>query len=199
MLPFVRLCCFGAIVAVLSTSVHAQTMTSLFDFTQSSDTDKWQIVNDGVMGGRSSSQASIVSVDAGGESKGETNAMRFTGNLSLENNGGFASVRSRPNGSLGLDPGETIMLRVKGDGRRYTFNLYTPDRRTAFSYQLEFNTKAGQWTEVKLPVDKFVAHSYGRPMPNMKLTPSQVHSVGILLGDKKPGPFEILVDSIVVE
>ena len=36
-------------------------------------------------------------------------------------------------------------------------------------------------------------------MLNMKLTPSQVHSVGILLGDKKPGPFEILVDSIVVE
>ena len=204
MTPFVRLCCFSAIVAALSTFVHAQTVTSLFDFAQSADSrsndiDKWQIVNDGVMGGRSRSQASIVSVDAGSESKGETNVMRFAGNLSLENNGGFASLRSRPTGSLGLDPGERIVLRVKGDGRRYTFNLYTPDRRTAFSYQLEFDTKAGQWIEVKLPVDKFVAHSYGRPMPNMKLTPSQVHSVGILLGDKKPGPFEILVHSIEVE
>ncbi|MGB7326621.1 MAG: CIA30 family protein [Rubripirellula sp.] len=47
-------------------------MTSLFDFSESSDTEKWQIVNDGVMGGRSSSQASIVSVDAGGESSPET-------------------------------------------------------------------------------------------------------------------------------
>ena len=161
---FVRTCCFTAIAAALSTSAFAQTMTSLFDFAQSADTQpsdaaQWQIVNDGVMGGRSSSQASIVSVDAGGESKGETNVMRFAGNLSLENNGGFASVQSRPNGSLGLDPAETILLRVKGDGRRYTFNLYTPDRRTAFSYQLEFDTKAGHWTEVKLPVDKFVAHS----------------------------------------
>jgi monofunctional biosynthetic peptidoglycan transglycosylase len=52
---------------------------------------------------------------------------------------------------------------------------------------------------VKLPVDKFVAHSFGRRMPNMKLTPSQVQSIGILLGDKKPGPFEILVDWINVE
>jgi monofunctional biosynthetic peptidoglycan transglycosylase len=125
--------------------------------------------------------------------------MRFAGNLSLENNGGFASVRSRPEGSLGLKPGQTIVLRAKGDGRRYTFNLYTPDRRTAFSYQLEFETTAGRWTEIRLPVDKFVARSYGRTMPGMRLTPSQAQSVGILLGDKKPGPFEILVDWINVE
>ncbi|TWU39490.1 CIA30 family protein [Novipirellula artificiosorum] len=197
--PIVRLCSFIVIVVTLSTSIPAQTMTSLFEFAQSSDAAMWQIVNDGVMGGRSSSQASIVSLDADGELKGETSVMRFAGNLSLENNGGFASVRSRLSGSLGLDPGETIVLRVKGDGRRYTFNLYTPDRRTAFSYQMEFDTKAGQWTEVKLSVDKFVAHSFGRPIPNAKLTPSQVQSVGILLGDKKPGPFEILIDWIKVE
>jgi len=43
------------------------------------------------------------------------------------------------------------------------------------------------------------SHSFGRPMPGTKLTPSQVHSLGILLGDKKPGPFEILVDWIRVE
>ena len=174
-------------------------MTSLFDFAKSSDASKWQIVNDGVMGGRSSSQASIVTLDSAGEPNGEKGAMRFAGTLSLENNGGFASVRSRPSSSLGLNPGETIVLRVKGDGRRYTFNLYTPDRRTAFSYQLEFDTQAGEWTEVRLPVDKFVAHSFGRPVPSMKLTPSEVQSVGILLGDKKAGPFEILVDCINVE
>ncbi len=195
---FVRICFLTAIAASLSTSASAQTMTSLFDFdqsadTQSSDAGKWQIVNDGVMGGRSSSQVSIVKADTGED------AMRFNGNLSLENNGGFASVRSRPSGSLGIDPGETIVLRVKGDGRRYTFNLYTPERRTAFSYQMEFDTTAGQWTEVKLPVDQFVAHSFGRRVPNMKLTPSQVQSIGILLGDKKPGSFEILVDSIMVQ
>ncbi len=188
------------LLAVFATpAVEAQTMTSLFEFAQSSDAAKWQIVNDGVMGGRSSSQASIVNLDSGGESNGERGAMRFAGTLSLENNGGFASVRSRSSGSLGLDPGETIILRVKGDGRRYTFNLYTPDRRTAFSYQLEFDTTDGQWSEVKLPVDKFVAHSFGRPIPSMKLTPSQVQSVGILLGDKNPGPFEILVNWINVE
>ena len=193
MYAFFRFCCFTVLITTLTAVASAETMTSLFEFREVSDAVNWQIVNDGVMGGRSSSQAAMVKADAG------EGAMRFSGNLSLENNGGFASVRSRPSGSLGLDAGETIVLRVKGDGRRYTFNLYTPDRRTAFSYQMDFDTQAGKWTEIKLPVDKFVAHSFGRPMPNMKLTPSQVHSVGVLLGDKKPGPFEILIDWIHVE
>ncbi len=182
-----------ACLALFQSVGMAQTVQSLFAFSDSGDASEWQIVNDGVMGGRSSSQANIVKTD------GDEGVLKFTGNLSLENNGGFASVRSRPSGSLGLDAGETIVLRVKGDGRRYTFNLYTPDRRTAFSYQMDFDTKADEWTDVRLPVDKFVAHSFGRKMSNMRLTPNQVQSVGILLGDKKPGPFQILIDSITVE
>lgn len=190
--PF-RFCCFTVFFAMLTQLASAQTMTSLFQFRQASDVANWQIVNDGVMGGRSTSQAALAKAEAG------ESAMRFSGNLSLENNGGFASVRSRPSGSLGLESGKTILLRVKGDGRRYTFNLYTADRRTAFSYQMDFNTQADQWAEVRLPVDKFVAHSFGRPIPSMKLTPSQVQGVGILLGDKKSGPFKILIDQIYFE
>jgi len=188
-----RLCCFAVFFAMMTQLAAGQTMTSLFQFRQASDVAKWQIVNDGVMGGRSTSQAVLVKTESGEV------AMRFSGNLSLENNGGFASVRSRPSGALGLQSGSTILLRAKGDGRRYTFNLYTPDRRTAFSYQMEFNTQAGQWVEVRLPVDKFVAHSFGRPIPSMKLTPSQVQSVGVLLGDKRSGPFELLIDEIRFE
>jgi monofunctional biosynthetic peptidoglycan transglycosylase len=178
---------------VLTQWAAAETMTNLFQFRQASDVANWQIVNDGVMGGRSTSQAALAKTESGEV------AMRFSGNLSLENNGGFASVRSRPSAPLGLQSGDTILLRVKSDGRRYTFNLYTPDGRTAFSYQMDFSTQPGQWTEIRLPVEKFVAHSFGRPIPSMKLTPSQVHSIGILLGDKKSGPFEILIDQIRLE
>lgn len=188
-----RVFVFLASLVVLHSVSSAQSMRTLFAFSGIRDASKWQIVNDGVMGGRSSSQASIVKTQA------DEGVLKFTGNLSLENNGGFASVRSRPSGSLGLDAGKTIVLRVKGDGRRYTFNLYTPGRRTAFSYQMDFDTRADEWTEVRLPVDEFVAHSFGRKMPNMRLSPKQVQAVGILLGDKKAGLFEILLDSITVE
>ena len=171
-------------------SANAQTARSLHQFSSTQEAANWQIVNDGVMGGRSSSQATITT----------DGKLRFTGNLSLENNGGFASVRSRPNGQLlGLAAGNSIVLRVKGDGRKYTFNLYTPERRTAFSYQMNFSTINGQWTEVRLPVSQFVAHSFGRPIPSMRLNLSQVQAIGILLGDKRPGPFQISVDWINVQ
>jgi NADH dehydrogenase [ubiquinone] 1 alpha subcomplex assembly factor 1 len=193
MYQFVRVLSLLSIIAFTQSTSAVETKNSLFQFNEPDDAAKWQIVNDGVMGGRSSSRVEIA------KTGDDVGLMRFTGTLSLENNGGFASVRSRAAGPLGLNAGKTIVLRVKGDGRRYTFNLYTPDRRTAFSYQLEFDTKANEWIEVKLPIDQFVARSFGQPMPSMKLDPTQVQSVGILLGDKKSGPFEILVDWIVVE
>ncbi|MGI9473561.1 MAG: CIA30 family protein, partial [Rubripirellula sp.] len=59
---------------------------TLFNLKDSNAASQWQIVNDGVMGGRSSSR-----VDRAGEG-----LLRFSGNLSLANNGGFASMRSRP-------------------------------------------------------------------------------------------------------
>jgi monofunctional biosynthetic peptidoglycan transglycosylase len=160
----------------------------LFDFSGPNAASQWQIVNDGVMGGRSSSRAEM-------KAEGQ---MWFKGNLSLENNGGFASVRSRPK-TLGLARGQSIVLRVLGDGRKYTFNLYLPDRRTAFSYRREFETIPGKWAEVRMPLDQFVATSFGRTIANDRLDPTRIDSLGILLGDKRPGPFEIRVDWIKVE
>ncbi|MEM9263580.1 MAG: CIA30 family protein [Pseudomonadota bacterium] len=171
-----------------SAVVGQETVAVLFDFAGPNAASEWQIVNDGVMGGRSTSQASIVN---GGD-------LRFTGNLSLANNGGFASVRSRPK-TLGLQRGQTLVLRALGDGRRYTFNLYTPNRRTAYSYQMKFETVPGQWAEVRLPLSQFVAHSFGRPLPQDRLEPTRVQSVGVLLGDKRAGPFEILIDFIGIQ
>lgn len=145
----------------------------------------WQAVNDGVMGGRSD----------GRFRKTATQTMEFFGTLSLANNGGFASVRSQGS-SLGLTTGDTIVARVRGDGRKYTFNLYTPNRRMAFSYRTEFTTLKDQWIEVQMPLESFVATSFGRVVANQPLNPASVNGVGILLGDKKPGPFKLEVDWI---
>ena len=115
---------------------------------------------------------------------------------SLKNNGGFASVRSEVK-PLGFKTGDSIELRVKGDGRKYTLNLYVPTQQVAFSFQKDFETKAGQWTDVKLPLAEFQAKSFGRTVIQ-KLDPAKVKSVGVLLGDKKEGEFEIVIDWIKV-
>ena len=164
----------------------------MFDFSQPDAATQWQIVNDGVMGGRSTSNIEMLD-DA---------QMRFSGTLSLDHNGGFASVRSTPDAassSLGLKSGDMIVMRVKGDGRKYTFNLYIPDRQIAFSYQLDLQTEANEWTEIQLPIDRFAAHSFGRPVRGATLDPARVHSLGVLLGDKRAGDFNLTVDWIKVD
>ena len=187
---FVALCLLSNLASAgePSGSEQASDARSLYDFDGKLALSKWQIVNDGVMGGRSTSRVDV----------GPDESMRFSGILSLANNGGFASTRSRGS-DLGLKRGDTIVLKVKGDGRKYTFNAYVPRRRMAFPFRVEFQTVKDQWTEVRIPLDRLVATSFGRVVRGATLNPAEVNSVGILLGDKKPGAFEILIKGIEVE
>jgi len=156
----------------------------LFSFDEDDAGRSWRTVNDGVMGGRSSGRFRVTD-----------GKLLFSGVLSLANNGGFASVRSY-SVSPKLRQGDTLQFRVRGDGRKYSFNLYTPDRRTAFSYRADFKTKRNEWIEVSIPLDRFQATSFGRPVSNRPLRADQVSGIGILLGDKSPGEFKIEVDWI---
>ena len=92
----------------------------------------------------------------------------------------------------------TRCARVRGDGREYTFNLYVPRALVAFSYRASFKTKKGEWIEIRAPLDKFVATSFGRVVPDEPLNPSEVNAIGFLLGDKKAGPFKLEVEWIKV-
>jgi len=161
---------------------------TLFSFETAESVRQWQTVNDGVMGGRSDGQFQWTA--------GKT--MQFFGTLSLANNGGFASVRTRP-AKLDLKKNDTLVARVRGDGREYSFNLYVRRQRTAFSYRVNFQTKQDEWIEVELPLDTFVATSFGRVVQNQPLTPGEIEGLGILLGDKKAGPFKLEIAWIRVK
>ena len=124
--------------------------------------------------------------------------MEFFGTLSLENNGGFASVRAR-GGVLGLKTDDVIVARVRGDGRQYNFNVYAQRNLGGYSYRQSFETKKDEWIEVEFPVEKLVATWRGRVFPNEKLDPSKVTGLGFLLGDKKAGPFKLEVEWIKVK
>ena len=161
----------------------------LFDFGRPQAAKDWQTVNDGVMGGVSDGRFRI----------SDQGIMEFYGSLSLENNGGFASVRSRPK-KLGLAEGNVIVARLRGDGRQYYLNLHVPTRQIAFSYRASFATKKGEWQEVKVPLKKFQATSFGRPIRDAApVDPGKVNSIGFLLADKKPGPFKLEVEWIMAE
>jgi NADH dehydrogenase [ubiquinone] 1 alpha subcomplex assembly factor 1 len=168
-------------------SVMAEESTILFEFVKSDAADTWQVVNDGVMGGISEGRFRITA----------DKTMEFFGTLSLENNGGFTSVRSRQR-NLGLRKGDMILLRVRGDGREYSLNLYDPGRMMAFSYRAMFATKKDEWIEVRIPMKSFVATSFGEIVDSPPLDSSDINALGFLLSDKKAGPFKLEIEWIKV-
>ncbi len=145
----------------------------------------WGSINDGVMGGLSS-----------GRMWQEDGIAVFSGTLSLENNGGFSSVRAAPaEHSLAGKAG--LVLRVRGDGRTYGLRLRTNDRFDGPSYQAALPTRAGEWTEVPVPFDRFRSTFRGRPVQGYPdLDPAKIRTFGLILADKQPGEFRLELDWI---
>ena len=167
----------------LPITIKADTATNktLFDFQAATNSPAWQIVNDDVMGGVSTSRFQILT------NRGAV----FSGVVSLENNGGFASVRSQPvrENLTGLTD---FFLRVRGDGRSYKFSVRTGASFDTPLYQCSFTTKPGEWEEHRLAFSDFVPTFRGRVLTDVPpLNPAKVNSVGFLISDKQAGPFRL--------
>jgi hypothetical protein len=159
---------------------------TMYDFTSRATTGQWYIVNDSVMGGISESAATLA----------EPGVLVFTGTLSLENFGGFASLRSEPT-SYGVANASALRLRVLGDGQRYHLQLHTDNRIDGVVYDQAFETNAGEWREVVLPINGFVPQFRGRVLANRPaLDPANISSLTIMITDKQVGDFSLMVDWI---
>lgn len=148
---------------------------------------KWQITNDSVMGGCS---------DSGFQINADGHAV-FLGKVSLENNGGFASVKNHE--PLNLTGYRTIRINVKGDGNRYSFRLQTgiEGRTDPWDYEYRFETNNGEWETVELPLREFDAVFRGRPVPDAPpLNASLIIRYGFLISDRQEGPFRLEIDKI---
>ena len=184
---------FARLIAALALTSLAITMKAdtetnktLFDFKAVTHSPTWEVVNDDVMGGVSTSQFEVLT----------NGGAVFSGTVRFENNGGFASVRSSPVGEnlAGLT---AFVLRVRGDGRRYKFSVRTGTGFDTPLYQCSLTTKPGEWTEHRLPLKQFVPTFRGRVLSGEPpLDPAKVTSVGFLISDKQAGPFRLEIDWI---
>ncbi len=161
----------------------------LINFDNHPQEPRWVAVNDGVMGGRSSGGAVV-----------EGGQLHFNGELSLENNGGFSSVRSVGR-DFDLSGVAAMVLHVRGDGRRYQLRLATDARYEGLpvSFGGVFDTCAGEWTEVRVPLKSLKAIVRGSTLPGQQLDPSRVREIGLLIADKRAGAFSLTVDWVAVE
>jgi hypothetical protein len=157
----------------------------LTDFTTNSPDLEWYVVNDNVMGGRSE-----------GDFKEEQGDLSFAGRTNT-NGGGFSSIRTQPM-QLDLAKYAGIQLRIKGDGRRYTWRLTTDARWRGrqISYWADFNTRDGEWTTVEIPFSRFMPQFRGYQLDGPALDPARIRGMGLMIYDKQDGPFELHVDSV---
>ena len=157
----------------------------LFDF--AGPEPAWTTIDDVVMGGVS---ASSVRIDP------QTQRLIFSGNVSLDNNGGFASVRSQ---WLGYDLSgfDGIALRVRGDGSAYRFRVRTEATGTDVAYTALFATKANTWQEIYIPFAEMVPLYRGMRVGDAgSLDAAAVRSFGLMVADKQQGDFALEVDWI---
>ena len=178
----------SVLLPVVGDSEDGTASRLVYDFQGDQESDDWRAINDNVMGGISEGGARVTGDDI----------LQFSGNLSLENRGGFASIRSEAK-ELGLQNGGALMVRIRGDGRQYYLNLHVPTRHMAFSYRAPIDTVANQWQELRIPLSEFYGTSFGKRVPNAELDPKAVNSLGFLLADKQPGPFNLEIDWIKAE
>jgi len=156
----------------------------LFDF--GSDAKGWPSVNDNVMGG----------ISRGGSRLSGNGTVLFLGELSLDNNGGFSTVRS-PEQDLDLSGWDGLLLRVRGDGRTYNLSALRNDRRNELNFfQQPFETVAEEWIEVRVPFDQLAHRVMGWVRPNSRIAPAEIRSLSFGISDKSTLPFALEIDWI---
>lgn len=155
----------------------------IFDFSSNSDVQNWRILDDVVMGGRSNGEFSI-SEDGHG---------LFRGEISLENNGGFSSVRYFMN-DMPIKAENTVRIRLKGDGKTYQLRIKN-NRRYEYAYVHEFKT-SGEWQELEVAVGDMYPIYRGNRLNRPNFNHDSINELSFLIGNGKPETFKLLVDKI---
>lgn len=158
----------------------------LFDFTDKCDISNWKNVDDGVMGGLSSSTFFVDSLGDG----------IFKGNVTLENNGGFCSVRHffTP---ISIKEYSFFSIRLKGDGKKYQFWVKSK-LKDAYSYIYEFQTTT-DWQTIEIPIPDLYASFRGRTLDFPNYDGTTLSEFAFLIGNKQKESFELRIDKIEVK
>lgn len=175
----------GFILMTTSAASDTDEQRLLTDFTTHSEDFGWFVVNDNVMGGRSD-----------GDFIRESGQLRFAG-VTNTNGGGFSSIRTAAM-QMDLSAYAGIRLRIKGDGRRYTWRLTSTAtfRGRPVSFWADFATESSDWTTVDIPFADFVPKFRGSRLSGPTLDRANITGMGLMIYDGNDGPFELLLEAV---
>ena len=162
------------LVRVVSQHITPATSKPIFDFTNPTIDIKntWGTVNDVVMGGVSRSSIGLAD-----------NKAVFSGIVSTDNNGGFASVRTRNfTPPMNLSDYEGIELRVIGDGKRYKFITRCESQWDGVAYCYSFDTVYNFPTTIRIPFSDLIPVFRAKTVKEAgKLDASKIYSMQLML------------------
>jgi NADH dehydrogenase [ubiquinone] 1 alpha subcomplex assembly factor 1 len=176
---------FGLFLLMLSLTPKSN-MKKIYTFSTQTSIKEWRVVNDGVMGGISKSAIVITDTGYG----------KFSGHVSLANNGGFASMQLNTKIKLAASD-KFIVLRVKGDGKNFEFRLKGEISQPE-SYVHQFST-SGEWENIKLPISAFYPQFRGNKLNSPNFNFENIEQISFLIANKQEEDFELLIDWIGVE
>ena len=145
---------------------------------------QWFVINDGVMGGVSNSRVGV-----------ENGVMIFSGRVRLENNGGFASVRSEL-AQFDLSKFQTLRLRLRGEGKRFALQLGTRNAR-GLLYNFSF-TAPKAFADVDIPLAALRPTRFGQELSLSRypFRADMVEHIGFIIANKSAEEFRLEVESI---
>ncbi|UAM98523.1 CIA30 family protein [Polaribacter litorisediminis] len=158
----------------------------IFDFTKDSDISAWRIVDDVVMGGRSQGSFRL----------NENGNGLFSGNISLENNGGFSSLRYRFKEIQVLNYIK-VVLKVKGDGNEYQFRI-KDNYQNLYSYTKTFTTSK-EWQLIEINLSEMYPSFRGRKLVMDNFSSKMIQEIAILIGNKKEQSFMLEIAKIYLK
>jgi len=173
-------------VILIVTLLFINEKTSLIINFQNNDAQNWYVVNDVVMGGRST-----------GEISTSKKSIRFTGMLSLENNGGFASIRSLYK-NYNFSDYSKVKIKYKSKNKQFAFLLELSEQWYKPYYKFYLDNTLGKWQVIEIDLKAFEGYQIGKPTGNLLLQEqlSKILRLGFMTTEKQPGPFEFEVDYI---
>ncbi len=166
-------------------------MAVILRFDTPRSVESWITVDDVVMGGRSDSQVRWL------PGEDQSGMLRFEGEVSLENNGGFCSTRNQ--GQWDLGGARELIWTLRGTERTFLATLRDNDTPDGASFRHPFSPAPGEWTDVALPLEEFRLFRRGKKLSDQtRVDPSQIHSFGFLLADGNAGSFHLDVQQLQV-
>ncbi|MEO1448036.1 MAG: CIA30 family protein [Bacteroidota bacterium] len=156
------------------------------DFGQKKAGQTWRALNDGVMGGLSEGKVNL-----------DQDLIRFQGQVSLENNGGFASFRS-PFSRFDLSGAQTVEIRLRAPKGRFALVMETERVWFRPYYKHAIELAGTEWETVQIPLTAFHAYQVGRKLSQTLATDvlDDIIRIGIVTDFKQAAEFEVEIDYI---